>query len=72
MARYCGVDRHYADVECPYAELERYLVLSCNGYANYWKERGHHWWPIIRATLENAQAVALKLKSGDTEVEETR
>jgi hypothetical protein len=38
MARYCGVDRHYADVECPYAEFERYLVLSCNEYAHYWKE----------------------------------
>jgi len=21
---------HYADMECAYAELERYLVLSCN------------------------------------------
>jgi len=30
MARYrCG-DGRYADVECSYAELERYLVLSCN------------------------------------------
>ena len=30
MARYRGGDAHYADVECAYAELERYLVLSCN------------------------------------------
>jgi hypothetical protein len=29
MARYRGGDGHYADVECAYAELERYLVLSC-------------------------------------------
>ena len=28
MARYHGGDGHYADVECAYAELERYLVLS--------------------------------------------
>jgi hypothetical protein len=39
MARYCGSDGHYADVECTYAELERYLVLSCNEYARYWKEK---------------------------------
>jgi hypothetical protein len=30
MARYRGGDGHYADVECAYAEFERYLVLSCN------------------------------------------
>jgi hypothetical protein len=29
MARHRGGDRHYADVECVNAELERYLVLSC-------------------------------------------
>jgi hypothetical protein len=29
MARYRGGDGHYADVECAYAELKRYLVLSC-------------------------------------------
>ena len=29
MANYRGGDGHYADVECAYAELERYLVLSC-------------------------------------------
>ena len=29
VARYRGGDGHYADVECAYAELERYLVLSC-------------------------------------------
>jgi hypothetical protein len=28
MARYRGGDGHYADVECAYGELERYLVLS--------------------------------------------
>jgi len=30
MARYRRSDGHYADVECAYADLERYLVLSCN------------------------------------------
>ena len=30
MARYRGRDGHYADVECAYAELERYLVLRCH------------------------------------------
>jgi hypothetical protein len=30
MARYRGGDGHYADVECAYRELERYLVLSFN------------------------------------------
>src|SRR5271157_1829737 len=40
MARYRGGDGHYADVECAYAELERYLVLSCNEQAHYWKEKG--------------------------------
>ena len=30
MARYRGGDGHYADVECAYAQLEWYLVLSCN------------------------------------------
>ena len=30
MACYRGGDGHYADVECACAELERYLVLSCN------------------------------------------
>jgi hypothetical protein len=39
VARYCGGDGHYADVECAYRELERYLVLSCN--TRYWKEEGH-------------------------------
>jgi hypothetical protein len=34
MARYRGDDGHYADVECAYAELERYVVLSCNEPAN--------------------------------------
>jgi len=29
MARYRGGDGHYVDVERAYAELERYLVLSC-------------------------------------------
>ncbi len=28
MARYRGSDGHYADVECAYAELERYVVLK--------------------------------------------
>ena len=28
MARYRRSDGHYARVECAYAELERYLVLS--------------------------------------------
>jgi hypothetical protein len=28
MARYRGGDGHYADVECTYAELKRYLVLN--------------------------------------------
>ena len=30
MARYRRGAGDYADVECAYAELERYLVLSCN------------------------------------------
>ena len=30
VARYRGGDGHYADLECSNAELERYLVLSCN------------------------------------------
>jgi hypothetical protein len=30
MVRNCGCDGHYADVEFADAELERYLVLSCN------------------------------------------
>jgi hypothetical protein len=30
MANYRERDGHYADVECAYAELERYLVLNCN------------------------------------------
>jgi hypothetical protein len=29
MARYRRSDGHYADVECAYADFERYLVLSC-------------------------------------------
>ncbi len=28
MARYRGSDGHYADVECAYADLERYLILK--------------------------------------------
>src|SRR5262249_32879000 len=39
VAHYCGGDGHYADVECAYSELERYIVLSCK--ARYWKEEGH-------------------------------
>ena len=30
MARYRGGDAHYADVDCAYVELKRYLVLSCD------------------------------------------
>ena len=30
MARHRGGDGHYAGVDCVNAELERYLVLSCN------------------------------------------
>ena len=30
MVRNRGCDGHYAGVECADAELERYLVLSCN------------------------------------------
>src|SRR5215472_7524964 len=42
MARYrCG-DGRYADVECSYAELERYLVLSCNEQSRYWKQKEGH------------------------------
>jgi hypothetical protein len=44
MARYRGGDGHYADVECAYTELERYLVLSCNELQRispYWEEEGH-------------------------------
>jgi len=40
MARYRGRDGHYADVECDYGELERYLVLSFNVEARYRKEEG--------------------------------
>jgi hypothetical protein len=41
MARYRGGDGHYTDVECAYAELERFLVLSGNEWAHYCKEKGH-------------------------------
>jgi hypothetical protein len=44
MVRYRRGDGHYADVECAYAQLERYLVLSCNEYARCWKEKGHPNW----------------------------
>jgi hypothetical protein len=43
MVRYRGCDGHYAGVECADAELERYLVLSCNTLARYWKEKGHRY-----------------------------
>src|SRR5262249_32809453 len=33
MARYRRSTSHYADVECAYVELERYLVLICNDTA---------------------------------------
>ena len=39
MARYRGGDGHYADVECAYAELERYLVLSFNNKPATGKEK---------------------------------
>jgi hypothetical protein len=44
MVRNRGCDGHYADVECADAELERYLVLSCNRTLNMKIERfaGHH------------------------------
>ena len=38
MARYRGGDGHYADVECAYAELKRYLVLSCKVVAHEGRE----------------------------------
>jgi hypothetical protein len=43
MARYRGGDGHYADVECAYAQPERYLVLSCKRI----KKKGATklWWP---------------------------
>ena len=44
MDRYRGGNRHYADVECAYGELERYLVLSFNVEARYQKEEGHQSW----------------------------
>jgi hypothetical protein len=49
MDRYRGGDGHYADVECAYGELERYLVLSFNEEARYWKEEGHQTeWPTTK------------------------
>ena len=41
MDRYRGGNRHYADVECAYGELERYLVLSFNALETrtHWKQR---------------------------------
>jgi hypothetical protein len=30
VVRYRGSTGHYTDVECAYAELERYLVLNLN------------------------------------------
>ena len=38
MARYRGGDGRYADMECAYAELERYLVLSCKVVAHEGRE----------------------------------
>ena len=38
MARYRGGDGHYADVECTYAELKRYLVLSSKVVAHEGRE----------------------------------
>ena len=35
-----GCDGHYADVECADAELQRYLVLSCNMKIE--RFAGHH------------------------------
>jgi hypothetical protein len=40
MARYRRSDGHYADVECAYVELERYLVLSCKAGLRGSDERG--------------------------------
>jgi hypothetical protein len=41
-------DGHYADVECAYAELERYLVLSCSEEARYQKSKAAEFrWPKL-------------------------
>ena len=42
MARYRGGDGHYVDVERAYAELERYLVLSCNEQTRYLERKGRN------------------------------
>jgi len=42
MARYRGSDGHHAHVECAYAELERYLVLSCNEQTRYLERKGRN------------------------------
>jgi hypothetical protein len=43
VARYRGGNGHYADVECTYAELKRYLVLSSKVVAHEGREvAGHH------------------------------
>ena len=42
MARYRRSAGHYADVECAYAELERYLVLSCNEQTRYLERKGRN------------------------------
>ena len=38
VARYRGGDGHYADLECTYAELKRYLVLSSKVVAHEGRE----------------------------------
>jgi hypothetical protein len=35
MARYCRSTSHYADVECAYAEPERYLVLIAHPHTDH-------------------------------------
>ena len=42
MDRYRRGTSHYADVECAYVELERYLVLSCNEQTRYLQRKGRN------------------------------
>jgi hypothetical protein len=67
MARYRRCDGNYADVECAYAELERYLILSCTK-SHYRKKEGHQLGGlsysrhaedrVIRAMLKTAPSIA--------------
>ena len=49
MARYRGGDGYYADMECAYAELERYLVLSCDEHARLKRTKATNFGGLTRS-----------------------